>query len=235
MFAQLASNSSRPRKNSKPTQEPPIERSKRPNPDFHRGDPTSILLEHPRSRICNRVKSNELVSLQPRSAVKDSYENFSIYGFSLDYPEECRVEFNAKSRRESGDVVFHFADKADRVRIFLSWGELEKVSKRFQTTEEHAEFSLDAMKKGKNVKNFERVSRDTLSLHSHRGSVNKVKFDERSVGLTGSKNIPREAYSLHVHCTESNRYFVLYTMTPRSVETRYDRIMDSMTSSFRCH
>ena len=167
--------------------------------------------------------------------MKDSFENFSIYGFSLDYPEESRVEFNAKSRRESGDVVFHLPDKVERVRIFLSWGDLEKVSKRFQTPEEHAEFSLDAMKKGKNVKNFERISRDTLSLHNHSGSVNKVKFDERSVGLTGSKNIPREAYSLHVHCAKSNRYFVLYTMTPSGSGGRYDKIMDSMRDSFKCH
>ncbi|MGP8128852.1 MAG: hypothetical protein ACLP9D_13735 [Candidatus Bathyarchaeia archaeon] len=185
--------------------------------------------------MCNRVKSNEFVSLQTRSTVQDSYENFSIYGFSLDYPEECRVEFNAKSRRESGDVVFHLPDKTDRIRIFLSWGDLEKILKRFQTTEEHAQFSLDAMKKGKNVKNFERVSRDTLTLHSHKGSLNKVKFDERSVGLIGSKNIPRTAYSLHVHCDKSNRYFVLYTMTPSSNDGRYDRIMDSMRNSFKCH
>lgn len=165
----------------------------------------------------------------------NSFENFSIYGFSLDYPEESRVEFNSKGRRESGDVVFHLPDKVDRVRIYLSWGDLEKVSKRFPTTEEHADFSLDAMKKGKNVKNFERVSRDTLSLHNHKVSVNKVKFDERSAGLTGSKNIPREAYSLHVHCPKSNRYYVLYTMTPSGSGGRYDRIMDSMRNSFQCH
>lgn len=167
--------------------------------------------------------------------MKDSFENFSIYGFSLDYPEECRVEFNSKSRRESGEVVFRFPDKADRVRIFLSWGELEKISKRFQTTEEHADFSLDAMKKGKSVRNFERVSRDTLSLHNHKASVNRVKFDEKSVGLIKGKDVPREAYSLHVHCAKSNRYFVLYTMTPRNSEARYDMIMDSMGNSFKCH
>ncbi len=185
--------------------------------------------------MCIRVKFNEFVSLQTRLTVKDSFENFNIYGFALDYPEECRVEFNSKGRRESGDVVFHLPDKVDRVRIFLSWGDLEKVSKRFQSTEEHADFSLDAMKKGKNVKNFERVSRDTLSLHGHKSTVNKVKFDERSVGLTGSKNIPREAFSLHVHCDKTNRYFVLYTMTPSNSERKYDRIMDSMRTSFNCH
>jgi hypothetical protein len=185
--------------------------------------------------MCNRVKSNKFVSLQIRSTLEDSFENFSIYGFALDYPGESRVEFNSKSRRESGDVVFHLPDKVDRVRIFLSWGELEKVSKRFKTTEEHADFSLDAMKKGKNVKNFERLSRDTISIHNHRSCVNKVKFAERSLGLTGGKDIPREAYSLHVHCPKSNRYFVLYTMTPGNSEGRYDRIMESMRESFDCH
>jgi hypothetical protein len=163
--------------------------------------------------------------------VKDPFENFSIYGFTVDYPEECRVEFNAKSRRESGDVVFHFPDKA---RIFLSWGELEKVSKRFKSTEDHAEYSLDAMKKGKNVKNFERVSRDTLDLH--KGAVNRVRFDESAPGLFArSKTIPREAYSVHVHCEKSKRYFVLYTMTLSNSEGAYDRIMGSMKNSFKCH
>ncbi len=166
--------------------------------------------------------------------MKSSFENFSIYGFAVDYPEMSRVEFNSKGRRESGDVVFHLPDKVERVRIFLSWGDLEKV-KRFQSTDEHADFSLDAMKKGKNVQNFERLSRDTISIHTHRSSVNKVRFDERSRGLTGSKDISREAYSLHVHCPTSNRYFVLYTMTPSHGDSRYDKIMESMKDSFKCH
>jgi hypothetical protein len=165
----------------------------------------------------------------------ESFERFSIYGFALDYPEACRVEFNAKNRRESGDVAFHFPSP-DRVRIFLSWGELEKVTKRFKTTQEHAEYSLNAMKQGKNVKNFELVSRDSLGSQVHRGTVNKVKFDEMTTGMFfGKRGIPREAYSLHVHCENSNRYFVLYSMAPSSVEGRYDKIMAKMRDSFKCH
>jgi hypothetical protein len=161
-----------------------------------------------------------------------AFENFSMYGFAIDYPAECRVEFNSKSRREMGDVVFRFPEN---VRIFLSWGELEKVSKRFSSAEEHANYSLDAMQKGKNVKNFERVLRDTVPMHSHNSSVNKVKFDEKGVKfLPGSKDLPREAYSFHVHCDKSKRYFVLYTMAPAN-EVRYDRMMDSMRESFKCH
>jgi hypothetical protein len=155
-----------------------------------------------------------------------------MYGFTIDYPEDCRVEFNSKSRREAGDVVFRLPEN---IRIYLSWGELEKVSKRFASPEEHANYSLDAMEKGKNVKNFERVSRDSIRLHSHRSAVNKVRFDEKTLTLFArGKDLPREAYSLHIHCDKSKRYFVLYTMAPAK-EIRFEKIMESMRESFKCH
>lgn len=155
-----------------------------------------------------------------------------MYGFTIDYPEDCRVEFNSKSRREAGDVVFRLPEN---IRIFLSWGELEKVSKRFGSPEEHANYSLDAMEKGKNVKNFERVSGDSIRFHNHRSSLNKVRFDEKTLSLFArGKDIPREAYSLHVHCDKSKRYFVLYAMAPAN-EVRFEKIMESMRESFKCH
>jgi len=165
--------------------------------------------------------------------LKSDFENFSMYGFAVDYPDVCRVEFNSKNRREVGDVAFTFPDRA---RIFLTWGDLEKVSKRFASAEEHANYSLDAMKKGKRVKNFERISGDTMSLRGHEASVNKVRFEEKALKLFGrGKDIPREAYSFHVHCDKSKRYFVLYSMAPVSGEVRIDRIMESMRESFKCH
>ena len=165
--------------------------------------------------------------------MNSGFEKFSMYGFAISYPDVCKVEFNSKSRRETGDVAFRFPDSS---KIFLSWGELERVSKRFASVEEHADFSLDAMKKGKNVLNFERVSRDTIVLHGHKTSVNKVRFDEKTLKFLGrGKDIPREAYSFHVHCDESSRYFVVYSMAPVDGKVRFDAIMESMRESFKCH
>ena len=164
--------------------------------------------------------------------LKEAFETFSMYGFTIDYPEGSRVEFNSKSRREAGDVVFRLPED---ISIYLSWGELEKVSKRFGSPEEHANYSLNVMEKGKKVQNFERVSRDTLPLHNHKSSVNKVRFDEKTLNLfTRGKSTPREAYSLHVHCDKTKRYFVLYTMTPAD-KTEFNKIVESMNESFRCH
>jgi hypothetical protein len=166
--------------------------------------------------------------------VKDNFERFSMYSISIDYPNDSRVEFNSKGRREVGDVAFHLPEK---VRIFLSWGELEKVSKRFNSVQEHAEFSLNSMKKGKNVRNFEQVFTDSVAVNTHKGTLNKVKFEEMIPGLpfAGKKVLQREAYSLHVHCDESKRYFVLYTMAPSDAQGKYDKTMTAMVDSFKCH
>ncbi len=165
--------------------------------------------------------------------VSRDFERFSIYGFSIDYPKECRVEFNPKSRREAGDVVFHFPD---RVKTFLSWGELEKATKNFQTVEGHAEHSLDAVKKSRNVKNFERVTHDSMTVNSHAGAFNRVKLEEVTVGFLPRKRAaPQEAYSVHVHCPESGRYFVVYTMIPSDSEGQYGTALTKMAKSLKCH
>ncbi len=161
------------------------------------------------------------------------FERFSIYGFSIDYPKDCRLEFNPKSRRDAGDVVFHFPDK---MKMFLSWGDLEKATKSFQTVEEHAEHSLDSVKKSGNVKNLERVSRDSLSIHSHKGAYNRVRLEEITVGFfTGKKKVPRDAYSVHVHCPDSSRYFVIYTLIPAGTVEEYEKTLMTMANSLNCH
>jgi hypothetical protein len=129
-------------------------------------------------------------------------------------------------------VVFHFPDK---VKIFLSWGDLEKAVKSFHTVEEHADHSLNAVKKSGNVKKFERVSRDTLSLYSHKGVYSRVRLEEMTVGfLTGRKSIPRDAYSVHVHCQDSSRYFVIYTLIYGGTEG-HEKTLMTMANSIKCH
>jgi hypothetical protein len=157
-----------------------------------------------------------------------------MYRISIDYPDNARVEFNSKGRREAGDVAFHLPEN---IRIFLSWGELEKVSKRFNSVQEHAEYSLDAMKKGKNVGNFESASNDSMTINTHKAALSRVKFDEMiaSIPFAAKKPLKRSAYSIHVHCDISNRYFVLYTMSPNDDQRKYDKILTTMAESFKCH
>lgn len=78
-----------------------------------------------------------------------------------------------------GDIVFHFPDK---VKIFLSWGDLEKATKTFGTVEKHADHGLNRVKKAGNVKNFELISHDSLRISSHEGPYNReVRGDRRGI------------------------------------------------------
>lgn len=164
---------------------------------------------------------------------KEGFETLSVYRFSVDYPAVCRIEFNPKSRREAGDVAFHFPD---REKVFLSWGKLEDAQKRFATPEEHAEHSLDVTRKNRQVKNFERVDEDSLEINSHTAPYNRAKMEELSASLMrGQRTKKREALSLHLHCEQSSRYFVIYTLlSPNAPEDFADLFLD-MVRSFRCH
>jgi hypothetical protein len=165
--------------------------------------------------------------------MEQEFEKFSLYGFSIEYPKDSRIEFNPKGRRNQGDVVFHFPD---RTKIFLSWGQLEDASKRFPTVEEHAANSLKRIRTAGNVKNFERVSHDTIRIHSHKADYNETKFDEVTVGfLPGKKRNPRQAFSFHVHCPETGRFFVVYAMFAESGTYDYAVLFNKMAKSLRCH
>jgi len=163
-----------------------------------------------------------------------SFEKFSVYKFSINYPSVCRVEFNPKSRRESGDVVFHFPDKE---KVFLSWGDLEKVQKRFSTVEEQAEHGIKTVSKSGAVKGCERVVKDSIEVNSHKAAYNHIRLKETVGGglFGGSKTVQREGYSAHLQCENSSRYFVIYTLLSANAPQDFGDLMKTMIDSFRCH
>jgi hypothetical protein len=164
--------------------------------------------------------------------MEQSFEQFSVYGFSIEYLKGLRVEFNPKSREGLGDVVFHFPDK---VKIFLSWGDLDKAA-GFSTVEEHASHSLNKVKTAGNVRNFERIFQDAILINSHQGTYSKIRFDEITLGFfSGKSRHPREGHSVHVHCPNSGRYFVVYAVLPKEGSYDYEANFVKMAKSMRCH
>ncbi len=161
------------------------------------------------------------------------FERFSVYGFSIDYPKEARIEFNPKSRRGEGDIVFHFPDKT---KIYLSWGDLEKAKKSFGTVDEHADHGLNRVKTARNIKSFELISHDAVGINSHHGAYNRAKFEEVAVGFLGGRSkSPREAHSIHVHCEESSRYYVVYALLSIGGTYDYAKTFTKMAKTLKCH
>ncbi len=159
-------------------------------------------------------------------------EEFTVYGFSISYPQVCRIEFNPKARREKGDIVFHFPD---RERIFLSWGKLQDVQKRFQTLEAQVEQTMKIVQKSSNIVKLERTKQLSLTVNSHRAEYNHIKIDEKVPGLFSRRSIARTAHSLHLRCDQSGRYFAIYAMLSPSAPEDFGDLFLSMSNSFKCH
>jgi hypothetical protein len=164
---------------------------------------------------------------------KKGFETFSAYGLSIDYPAVCRIEFNPKSRREAGDVVFHFPD---REKVFLSWGKLEDAQRNFPTVEDQAEHSLKAVGKNAEVKTFDRVSHDSLKINSHMAVYNRVRIEQVASSFSLRKRtIEREALSLHLRCESQSRYYVIYTLLSTNAPEDFEDVFLEIIHTFKCH
>ena len=164
---------------------------------------------------------------------KLNFETFSVYKFSIDYPNVCRVEFNAKSRRESGDVVFHFPDKE---KLYISWGKLEEARKRFQTIEGQAEHGIKTLSKSSSVRGTERIKKDMIKVNSHKAVYNHIRLNRASPGLfSGGKTTLHDSYSVHLQCDKSSRYFVIYTLLSPNAPKDFEDLMNTIVASFKCH
>lgn len=164
---------------------------------------------------------------------KKGFENFAVYMFSMDYPEVCRIEFNPKSMKQKGDVVFHFPD---REKFFVSWGKLDEAKKKFATVEDQAEKSLKAVSKGAQTKTIERVKQDSMKVNSHNAVYNHVRMAEPSRGFFPSKQKTlRNILSIHLHCEPTSRFFVLYAMPSRSAPEDFGDLFLEMAHTFECH
>jgi hypothetical protein len=163
---------------------------------------------------------------------KKGFETLGLYGFSMSYPAVCRLEFNPKSTRGAGDVVFHFPD---REKMFLSWGKLEDAKKRFATVEDQAEHSLKRVGQSTQVRNFDRISHNLLEINSHTGVYNRVEMQVSASFLRSKRTTKREALSLHLHCEPKSRYFVIHTMLSSNAPADFEDLFLDMVRSFKCH
>ena len=161
-------------------------------------------------------------------------EKFSVYRFSMDYPAVCRFEFNPKTRREKGDIVIHFPDKE---KVFLSWGKLDVVTKKFQTADLFANNSIKSMSKSRNVSKSNKLDEKSLTVNSHQAFYNKVQFHESaSAGLFGKgRTNLRTTCSVHLFCPNSSRYFVIYALLTPAAPEDFDKLFLEMVDTFRCH
>lgn len=166
--------------------------------------------------------------------MKNEFETLSLYGMSIGYPKTARLELNRKSTRELGDVVFHF-DR--REKIVLSWGDLAEARRHYEDANAQAVASIERAKKSHQVRNMQSVERKDLPLHGHQAVYNHMRFEVVSRGILRDRKIAeQETHSIHLHCPQSGRFYVLYGSATSSPDVSDQRsALLEMASSLKCH
>jgi hypothetical protein len=162
-----------------------------------------------------------------------SHSAFAIYGISLSIPESWTVEINPKGNRQKCDVAFH---TPDGTKFYVSWGILEEAQKRFKTLDEHVDYSLNQVKKGRDVDSVKVEQRSEGKINGHRSVFTKVSVMIRS-GFFGRTLIKRTFLSTHFYCPDLSRFYVVYMLSGTSQvdEESMSNIYEEVLNSLRCH
>jgi hypothetical protein len=178
-------------------------------------------------------KSDPEISAKTDSSLPSvpRFERFAAYGFSVDYPADCVLELKPKSKRDEGEVAFK--SSGNNV-FFLSWGPLEKV-KNLHGVGGHADYSIERIRKNREAK-IREIKRESVEVNSHSSPFNHIWIDvDRRGFLFGSTRSSHEIRSLHVHCENSSRYFMIYAQGAAGASDLQGIVMTRMIQSFTCH
>ncbi len=161
------------------------------------------------------------------------YELLSLYGFSAKCPNKARLEFNPKSKREKGDLVLHL-EKG--LKIFISWGSLEEARRRYATAAAQASDSVQRSIRSTRGKLNGTPETRNLKIQGHDAVYTRARmlFEQGSFPF-GGRRVTQDAYAMHVHCENSERYYVVYAFARPEVSEELGKIFEPIVSSFRCH
>lgn len=157
-------------------------------------------------------------------------DTLRIYGFTFQFPPTAKLEFNPKFNRQDGDVAVKSPEKAN---VFVSWGDLDKVVKKAPTIQDHANFSLDRVRKSVQGK-MTTVESKEITVGGHNALFNHVRIEVPRRGLFG-KGPLQDVRSVHLHCDTTKRFFVIYATSTEANEEVQRRTMDEILESFQCH
>ncbi|MEM3575004.1 MAG: hypothetical protein QXQ76_04625 [Candidatus Bathyarchaeia archaeon] len=160
------------------------------------------------------------------------YEQFSVYGLSIEYPAGWRVELPRRLERDNGDVSFR-SPEGPSISVF--WGPLERLRAKFQTPAEYASDIFDKIKKSRGIKSLEVLEEATMFIGGHEGAFYKTE-ETISYGIFIRRTeFKQRTIAAHFFCGDSKRYFTIYgTISPQKAEEQ-EGIIRHMIKSIRCH
>jgi len=160
------------------------------------------------------------------------YDQFAVYGFQVGYPSTWRVELNPKSEHAKGDVAFK---AQDGTRMFVSWGLIDSIQKKFATLDDQVKASVQRIKKDGQIGGIQVLDQKEFQVCGHRAVYTRISATVRSTSLFSKSVGQRELWAAHLRCEKSGRYFVVYgsSQTDRTLEETTE-VYNHLQGSFKC-
>ena len=160
------------------------------------------------------------------------YEQFSLYGLSIEYPMGWQVELPRRLERNNGDASFR-SPEGFSVSIF--WGPLERVSSKFQTPAEYASDVFSKIKKSRGIKSLDLLEEASMPMGGHEGAFYKTEETIVYGGMIKRRMFKQITIAAHFFCGDSKRYFTLYGTIPPQRAEEQEKIIRHMIQSIKCH
>ena len=120
-------------------------------------------------------------------------------------------------------------------RFFVSWGPLADAEKKFKTLEEHRDYGIKRIKKGPDVKSTDVTDLAELQIDGHRALLSHVGAKIQR-GMMSRAVAQRDIWSIHFHCPQTSRYYVVYSMQRDSDEFEdLSGMFRNLASTIKCH
>ena len=177
--------------------------------------------------VTEGTESDESKTPQPE------YEALAMYGFSVNYPNNARLELNPKTRREKGDIVLHLEEG---FKVFLSWGSLEDARKRYATAAAQASASIERSVRSTRAKLDGTPETRNWKIQGHDATYTHARmFVERGGFPFGSRRVTQDSHSMHLQCDESGRYYVVYAFARPETSEQVGKTIEPIMLSLKCH
>lgn len=177
--------------------------------------------------VTEGTESDESKTPQPQ------YEALAMYGFSVNYPNNARLELNPKTRREKGDVVFHLEEG---FKVFLSWGSLEEARRRYSTAAAQATASIERSVKSTRAKLEGTPEIKSEKIQGHDAVYTHARMVVERGGFPfGTRRVAQDSHSMHLQCDDSGRFYVVYAFARPETSEQLGKFFEPIMSSLKCH
>jgi hypothetical protein len=157
-----------------------------------------------------------------------------MYKFELQYPNTWRIEFNPKSARDRGYVIFSSPRNG---KVFLTWGKIESVRDKYASLEDQVEAGFKRIRNNRDVRKLEIVETKKIKVNGHKAIFNNFLIETIGTFIIAVNLVNRKAFlSIDLYCDKTGRFFTLYTSS-KDPSTFHEQnvIFNHMKDSFICH